>query len=254
VSTLRTTFLADIADPTPQRYTHNLEAYSLYLKGSLLLEQAQSGGRAGGDFLLQAGDRLRFRIRARVLRALGLVRAQVDYRSVPVTEGYRLAREYALKALDLDDTLPEAHTSARLGAARIRLELPGAMREYARALDLNPGFATARHWYSFVLLVNGQAEQAMMEALTALELDPSSLSVRRGVGWISYYTAATSRRCTILRRAVAMNPTSEDTYRVMGWCSRNRGPTPRRSVRSARRSPSHPTCRTRPRAWPTCWP
>src|SRR5256885_9831685 len=62
------------------------------------------------------------------------------------------------------------------------------MREYARALELNPGFATAHHWYSYVLLVNGQSEQAMTEVLTALELDPSSLSVRRGVGWISYYT------------------------------------------------------------------
>src|SRR5439155_661731 len=79
-----------------------------------------------------------------------------------------------------------------------------------------PGFATGHHWYSYVLLVNGQSEQAMTEVLTALELDPSSLSVRRGVGWISYYTRRYEQALYHLRRAVAMNPTSEDTYRVMG--------------------------------------
>src|SRR2546428_10724920 len=105
-----------------------------------------------------------------------------DYRSVPVTEGYRLAREYALKALALDQSLPEAHTSLAWVLHVYDWDWPGAMREYARALELNPGFATAHHWYSYVLLVSGQSEQAMTEVLTALELDPSSLSVRRGVG------------------------------------------------------------------------
>src|SRR5216684_5153115 len=75
VSTLRTTFLADIADPTPQRYTHNLQAYALAYSG---LSDAYS--------------------------------LQVDYRGVPVTEGYERARIYALKALELDDSLAEAHT------------------------------------------------------------------------------------------------------------------------------------------------
>src|SRR2546422_6778760 len=73
---------------------------------------------------------------------------QVDYRSVPVTEGYRLAREYALKALALDQSLPEAHTSLAWVLHVYDWDWPGAMREYARALELNPGFATAHHWYS----------------------------------------------------------------------------------------------------------
>src|SRR5207253_5908714 len=65
---------------------------------------------------------------------------QVDYRSVPVTEGYRLAREYALKALALDQSLPEAHTSLAWVLHVYDWDWPGAMREYARALELNPGF------------------------------------------------------------------------------------------------------------------
>ena len=77
------------------------------------------------------------------------------------------------------------------------------MREYRRALELNPGFATAHHWYSFVLLVTGQPEQALTEGLTALELDPSSISVRRGVGWLCYYTRRYDQALYHLRRAIA---------------------------------------------------
>src|SRR5207249_4542065 len=142
-------------------------------EGPLLLEQAQPGRRARIDCLLQAGDRPRSRIRARVLRALGRLRAPGGLPQRTVTEGYRLAREYALKALELDDTLPEAHTSLAWVLHIYDWDWSGAMREYGRALELNPGFATAHHWYSFVLMVTGQKEQAVMEALTALELDPS---------------------------------------------------------------------------------
>jgi serine/threonine-protein kinase len=216
VSTLRTTFLADIADPTPQRYTHNLEAYSLYLKGRYCWnKRSQEGVLESISFFKQAIDH----DPDYALAYSGLSDAyalQVDYRSVPVTEGYRLAREYALKALALDDRLPEAHTSLAWVLHVYDWDWLGAMREYARALELNPGFATAHHWYSFVLLVNGQAQEAMTEALTALELDPSSLSVRRGVGWLSYYTRRYEQALYHLRRAIAMNPTSEDTYRVLG--------------------------------------
>jgi serine/threonine protein kinase/Tfp pilus assembly protein PilF len=216
VSTLRTTFLADIADPTPQRYTHNLEAYSLYLKGRYCWnKRSQEGVLESISFFKQAIEH----DPEYALAYSGLSDAyalQVDYRSVPVTEGYRLAREYALKALALDEALPEAHTSLAWVLHVYDWDWPGAVREYRRALELNPGFATAHHWYSFVLLVCGQAEQAVMEALTALELDPSSLSVRRGVGWLSYYTRRYDQALYHLRRAIAMNPTSEDTYRVLG--------------------------------------
>src|SRR5947207_1548576 len=216
VSTLRTTFLADIADPTPQRYTHNLAAYSLYLKVRYCWnKRSQEGVLESISFFKEAIDH----DPDYALAYSGLSDSyalQVDYRSVPVTEGYRLAREYALKALALDQSLPEAHTSLAWVLHVYDWDWPGAMREYARALELNPGFATAHHWYSYVLLVNGQSEQAMTEVLTALELDPSSLSVRRGVGWISYYTRRYEQALYHLRRAVAMNPTSEDTYRVMG--------------------------------------
>jgi len=216
VSTLRTTFLADIADPTPQRYTDNVQAYSLYLKGRFCWnKRSQEGVREAIAYFEQAiahdpGYTLAY---SGLSDSYAL---QVDYRGVPVTEGYELARRYALKALELDDNLPEAHTSLAWVQFAYDWDWEGAEGSYRRALALNPAYATGHHWYSFVLLVSGQSEQALVEAHTALELDPSSLSIRRGLGWLHYYTRRYESAVYHLRRAIAMNPTSEDTYRVLG--------------------------------------
>jgi len=216
VSTLRTTFLADIADPTPRRYTDNVQAYSLYLKGRFCWnKRSQEGVREAIAYFEQAIDH----DPGYALAYSGLSDSyglQVDYRGVPVTEGYELARRYALKALELDDNLPEAHTSLAWVQFAYDWDWEGAERSYRRALELNPGYATGHHWYSFVLLVTGQADQALVEAHTALELDPSSLSIRRGLGWLYYYTRRYESAVYHLRRAIAMNPTSEDTYRILG--------------------------------------
>src|SRR5213082_1428323 len=216
VSTLRTTFLADIADPTPRRYTDNVQAYSLYLKGRFCWnKRSQEGVREAIAYFEQAIDH----DPGYALAYSGLSDSyalQVDYRGVPVTEVYALARRYALKALELDDNLPEAHTSLAWVQFAYDWDWEAAERSYRRALELNPGYATGHHWYSFVLLVSGQAEQALVEAHTALELDPSSISIRRGLGWLYYYTRRYESAVYHLRRAIAMNPTSEDTYRILG--------------------------------------
>src|SRR2546428_461395 len=216
VNTLRSTFLADIADPTPQRYTDNVQAYSLYLKGRYCWnKRSQEGVREAIAYFEQAIDH----DPGYTLAYSGLSDAyalQVDYRGVPVTEGYELAPRYALKALELDDNLPEAHTSLAWVQFAYDWDWEGAEGSYRRALALNPAYATGHHWYSFVLLVSGESEQALVEAHTALELDPSSLSIRRGLGWLHYYTRRYESAVYHLRRAIAMNPTSEDTYRVLG--------------------------------------
>src|SRR5438874_12902037 len=216
VSTLRTTFLADIADPTPRRYTDNVQAYSLYLKGRFCWnKRSQEGVREAIAYFEQAIDH----DPGYTLAYSGLSDSyalQVDYRGVPVTEGYALARRYALKALELDDNLPEAHTSLAWVQFAYDWDWAAAERSYRRALELNPAYATGHHWYSFVLLATGQAEQALVEAHTALELDPSSVSIRRGLGWLYYYTRRYEAAQYHLQRAIAMNPTAEDTYRILG--------------------------------------
>jgi Flp pilus assembly protein TadD len=83
-------------------------------------------------------------------------------------------------------------------------------------VELNPGYATAHQWYSFVLAALGQLDQALVEGHTALELDPASVSIRRSLGWLYYYSRRYDTALEHLRRAISMNPTSQETYRLLG--------------------------------------
>jgi eukaryotic-like serine/threonine-protein kinase len=87
----------------------------------------------------------------------------------------------ALKSVELDDSLPEAHTSLG-GALEDDWDWRGAEQEYKRAIELNPNYATARHWYSVLLSVLRRSDDAIAEARRALELDPLSLIIQANLG------------------------------------------------------------------------
>src|SRR4029077_8037746 len=136
VSTVRTTFLAEVADPTPRRYTENLAAYGLYLRGRY------SWNKRSADGVREAIAYFEQAIAADPNYALaysGLSDAyalQVDYRRVPVTEGLSRARAYARQALEHDDTLAEAHTSLGWVLFIYDWDWQGAARTFRRAVDL----------------------------------------------------------------------------------------------------------------------
>lgn len=99
------------------------------------------------------------------------------------------AKAAALKAIDLDDRLAEAHTS--LAAVKIFLDWDwsGSELEFKRALDLNPNYAPAHHWYGNILLgPQGRHEEAIAELNRARELDPLSLIINTDLGY-AYYLA-----------------------------------------------------------------
>jgi tetratricopeptide (TPR) repeat protein len=93
---------------------------------------------------------------------------------LPEDEAYPKARAAAMRALALDETLAEAHTSlARV--LRNDGDLPGAEREFRRAIELNPNYALAHSWYAItVLLESGRVETALREARLGVELEPHS--------------------------------------------------------------------------------
>ena len=91
------------------------------------------------------------------------------------------------QALKLDDTLPEAHTSLGYLKLSYDWDFAAAEKEFQRAIDLNPGYPTAHHWYAHYLLAKGQIDQALAEMKRAQELEPLSLILNTGVGWCLYY-------------------------------------------------------------------
>ncbi|MDQ6885950.1 MAG: protein kinase [Gemmatimonadota bacterium] len=216
VTTLRATSFADLDEPVPKRQTASVKAYGLYLRGRYAWnKRTQEGVAEGIEYFEQAiGEDPQY-----ALAYTGLADAyalHVDYRSVPVTEGFERAKAYARKALDLEETLAEAHASLAWCQFIYDWAWADAEREFRRALELDPGYATAHQWYAMLLASKGQAQEALVEGHTAQELDPSSASVRRTLAWVYYYARRYEQARYHLTRAIEMNPMAEESYRTLG--------------------------------------
>ncbi len=216
VRTLRSTLLGELGDPTPVRYTANVRAYSLYLKGRFWWNRrSQAAIKEGIGFFEQAIQE----DPGYALAYSGLADSyalDLDYRGAPVIEGMERARAEARKAIALDETLAEAHTSLGWVTFIYDWDWVGADREFSRAIELNPRYSTARQWYSWFLAAMGRFDEALAEGRAAIELDPLSVSIRRSMGWLQYYARHFDGALENLRRALAMNPTSEETHRLLG--------------------------------------
>jgi len=116
------------------------------------------------------------------------------------------ARSAAFSAIQLDPTLAEPHASLGMIYFFTDWKLDEAEREFERAIQLNPNYATAHHWYALDLAAMGRFPQALYEIHLAQKLDPLSLIIGTNVGWIEYlardYAAATHD----LHRVLELDP------------------------------------------------
>jgi len=94
---------------------------------------------------------------------------------IPQSESMPKARAAALKALELDDSLAEAHTSLALIRENYDWDWKTAENEYRRAIELNPNYATAHHWYAEFLSWQGRFDEAFAESERARQLDPLTM-------------------------------------------------------------------------------
>jgi serine/threonine protein kinase/Tfp pilus assembly protein PilF len=216
VRTLRSTLLGDLGDPTPVRYTENVRAYSLYLKGRFWWNRRTQADIAEGvKYFEQAiAEDPRY-----ALAYTGLADSyalDIDYSGAPVKEGMERAKVEARKAIELDETLAEAHTSLGWVTFIYDWDWVGAEREFNRAIQLNPRYSTARQWHAWYLVAMGRFEEALAEGRAAIDLDPASVSIRRSLGWLQYYARQDEAALDNLRRALAMDPTAEETHRLLG--------------------------------------
>ena len=105
---------------------------------------------------------------------------------MPATEGYPKAEAAARRALELDEELAEAHTSLAYANFLYDWDWSGAEKRFRRAIELNPNYATAHHFYSVYLMASGRHAEAQAEIKRARELDPLSIIINSVVGWIYY--------------------------------------------------------------------
>jgi TolB-like protein/Tfp pilus assembly protein PilF/predicted Ser/Thr protein kinase len=142
---------------------------------------------------------------------------------LPPQLGMPKAKEYALRALELDNSLPHAHTALSVIRWFGEWDWQGAEAEINRALALNPNDADAHRLFSTYLLAQGRFEQALVEARRAEELDPFSLLVSINAGWIYYFARQYDRAIEQCRKALELDANSDGAHGCLGQSFRAKG-------------------------------
>jgi serine/threonine-protein kinase len=141
----------------------------------------------------------------------------IGFSSKPPVEYLANAKAMALKALEMDDSLAEAHTSLAYARWLGDLDWPGAEREFKRALELKSSYVMAHEWYAEYLAALGRHEEALAEIKRAQQLDPLSVPVNRAVGWVLYFARRYDQSIEELQKALAMNPEFLGARLVLWW-------------------------------------
>jgi len=187
-----------------RQQTDNTEAYQLYLRGRFYWnKRTEESIKKSTDYFNQA-------IALDPTYALAYVGLAdcyamlTEYASAPPLDTYPKVKAAAQRALEIDDTLAEAHTS--LGAAyEYEWNWVEAEKEYRRAIELNPSYATAHHWYAVFLGARRRHEEAIAEMRKALEVDPLSLIINTSMGRELYGAQRYDEAIAQLRRTLDLD-------------------------------------------------
>jgi serine/threonine protein kinase/tetratricopeptide (TPR) repeat protein len=206
-----------------KRPTENVEAYQLYLQGLYYWNKwTQADFKRAADFFTQAAQKdpryaLSYAGLADTYSLLG------DAGYLPPSEAWPKAKAAAMQALDIDDTLPEAHTSLGLVKEHFEWDWTGAEREFRRAIELNPNSATAHHWYGDYLSNMGRSDEGLRETKKAQELDPLSLIINTTLAKQLYLAGKNDQAVEQLRKVLDIDakfaparPLLEEVYAGMG--------------------------------------
>lgn len=204
------------------------EAHDAYLKGRYHLGKwGPEGWQRGLEYLQQAIEK--DPTYAPAYAWLAEACAFLAYWGIlPAREAYPKAKAAALKALELDDSLADAHCA--LGVVHWFYDWdPGACEgEFRRALELNPGDSTAHTWHAvFLAVMKENPAEALAEVKRALELDPLSLLVNVHAGWVLFWrgfsTGQYEPAVEQARKTLDLDPNSLPAYYVLGLASGQMG-------------------------------
>jgi serine/threonine protein kinase/tetratricopeptide (TPR) repeat protein len=198
-----------------KHYTESGEAYQLYLVG-----RYHSGRRTATD-LRQAISYFERAIKQDQKYALAYAGLADSYGLLALyeaqlpQESFLKSKEAALKALELDNTLAEAHTSLAYVKLYYDLDLSGADEEFKKAIDLNPNYATAHHWRALALTASGKFDEALAEIRRAQEIDPSSLIINTALGNIYLFAGKNEEAIEQCRKTIEMNPKFTPAHTIL---------------------------------------
>lgn len=136
---------------------------------------------------------------------------------LPPDQAFPKAKEAAEKALVLDETLAEAHTSLGFILSSYEWKWSEAEQSYRKAISLNPNYATAHQWYGLCLTLLGRFDEAMKEVRRAQQLDPLSLIVNSNAGYTLYFARQYDQAIEELERTRDLDPNFALVYQILGY-------------------------------------
>jgi TolB-like protein/Tfp pilus assembly protein PilF len=205
-----------------KQYTENTEAYQLYLKGRYYWnKRTQDGMRKAIEYLQQATAKdPKYALAYSGLADCYIVMGDNGWLSQE--ELTKNAKEASTKAIALDNSLAEAHTSFA-SVKETEWNWREAENEYKRAIELNPNYPTAHHWYSIYLANMGHLDEAIAEARRAQELDPLSLQINKSVGDRYYDSRRYEEAHEQYRKTIEMDPNFPGGHDGLGFFFTQKG-------------------------------
>jgi eukaryotic-like serine/threonine-protein kinase len=196
----------------------NPEAYEAYLKGRFYWsKRTPEGEHKGLEYFKQAvaldpGYAPAYSGIADSYIVLG-AHGRLD-----VDEAFPRARAAATKALELDEGSAEAHVSLGTVKTFYDWDWAGSEREFQRALELQPNYSTAHHWYAHYLAAVGRVDEAVAEMKRARELDPFGITVNIWLATTLYYSRQYDQAVKQYRRTLELYPDWSDLHNSIGDC------------------------------------
>jgi Tfp pilus assembly protein PilF len=137
--------------------------------------------------------------------------ALTDYYVSP-SETHGRGRRSAQRAIELDDSLAEAHTSLATIHMMFDWDWMAAEREYRRALQLRPSYADAHSWYAYYLAAMGRFDEAIEQVRAAETLDPLSVATHLNASWVYYLARKEDEAIAHVKRALTLDPHMSITH------------------------------------------
>lgn len=200
-----------------RRYTEDVEAYNLYLKGRYYWNRRYAEGlQKGIGYFQQALER----DPSFALPYVGLADSfnmLAFYNFIPPKVGFPKGKAAAHKALELDGELADAHASLGWATAFFDWDWEGARRAFEQALAIDPDHGMAHFWQSFFLVAIGRPRESLEAIKRARQSEPLSALVNGGTGYLLYFHREPGRALREAEQALEMDSAFRAAHTFLGW-------------------------------------
>ena len=225
-SKLKTKLSGVEAAKVEKNYTTNAEAYQLYLKGKFYWNKRTGAAlKQAVEFYNQAIEK----DPTYALAYSGLAETYVLFSSYDVaaaTDSMPQAKAAALRALEIDEQLAEAHTALGFYLSNYEWDREGSEKEYRRAIEIKPNYATAHHWFGADLANVKRFADSLVKLRRAEELDPLSPIIGTNLADTLVHARTYDEAIVQYKRVLVREPNFAYAHRALGWAYGSKGMYP----------------------------